>query len=131
MFCDIFGNAFSVKHFLNILEVVTCKIKHYTILTTFLQMFYFTYNHGLIDCHVRHNTGIVNSVLFLFSLWQMTPDGNFILDVHPRWKNIIIAAGFSGQCFVYRISRELLAVQYTQLYTRKLVIVMLADLDQL
>ena len=26
----------------------------------------------------------------------MTPDSNFILDYHPRHKNIVIGAGFSG-----------------------------------
>jgi len=38
MFCNIFANVFSVKHFTNILEVVTCKMKHWNIFTTFLQM---------------------------------------------------------------------------------------------
>ena len=26
----------------------------------------------------------------------MTPDSDFILDVHPTWRNIVIGAGFSG-----------------------------------
>jgi len=26
----------------------------------------------------------------------VTPDRNFIIDAHPQWKNIIVAAGFSG-----------------------------------
>jgi len=38
--------CFSIKIFRTFLEVVTCKIKHYGIFTTFLQMFYFTCNHG-------------------------------------------------------------------------------------
>ena len=32
----------------------------------------------------------------VFSVCQVTPDKHFIIDVDPRWKNIIIAAGFSG-----------------------------------
>jgi len=33
----------------------------------------------------------------VFVSWQLTPDRNFIIDSHPKWKNIIIAAGFSGK----------------------------------
>ena len=29
----------------------------------------------------------------------MTPDGDFILDKHPRLPNMVIAAGFSGHGF--------------------------------
>ncbi|XP_048747465.2 peroxisomal sarcosine oxidase-like [Ostrea edulis] len=32
-------------------------------------------------------------------IYTMTPDKQFILDNHPRWKNIIIGAGFSGHGF--------------------------------
>jgi len=32
----------------------------------------------------------------LFAVCQVTPDRHFILDTHPKWKNIVIAAGFSG-----------------------------------
>ena len=28
---------------------------------------------------------------------QMTPDSDYILDTHPRFKNIAIGAGFSGK----------------------------------
>jgi len=31
----------------------------------------------------------------------MTPDEHFILDTHPKWQNIVIAAGFSGQYSSY------------------------------
>jgi len=37
---------FCVGHFKNILEVVTCKLKHYNI-HNILQLFYFTCNYGL------------------------------------------------------------------------------------
>ena len=36
----------------------------------------------------------------------MTPDEDFILDTHPTWKNIIIAAGFSGG-FVFFMIKSL------------------------
>ena len=29
--------------------------------------------------------------------FQMTPDSDYILDTHPRFKNIAIGAGFSGK----------------------------------
>jgi len=32
-------------------------------------------------------------------MYTLTPDNNFILDRHPKWKNIIIGAGFSGHGF--------------------------------
>ena len=57
-----FCKRFSVKHFKNILDVVTCKIKHLQKCLdprevdgskTFLQMFYFTSNHCLSSSRVR------------------------------------------------------------------------------
>ena len=40
----------------------------------------------------------------ILSLFQNTPDFNPILDVHPAWKNIVIAAGFSGNVrYIYLI----------------------------
>lgn len=32
-------------------------------------------------------------------IYTNTPDHNFVLDVHPAWKNIVIGAGFSGHGF--------------------------------
>lgn len=32
-------------------------------------------------------------------IYTNTPDHDFILDVHPAWKNVVIAAGFSGHGF--------------------------------
>ncbi|CAH1801615.1 unnamed protein product [Owenia fusiformis] len=32
-------------------------------------------------------------------MYTVTPDNSFVLDVHPRWNNIIIGAGFSGTGF--------------------------------
>ncbi len=34
-------------------------------------------------------------------LYTMTPDENFIIDLHPRHKNVAIAAGFSGHGFKF------------------------------
>ena len=36
----------------------------------------------------------------------MTPDRHFILDTHPKWQNVVIAAGFSGQYSVFRVQDE-------------------------
>jgi len=36
---------------------------------------------------------------YVFARRQVTPDENFFIDTHPTWKNIVIAAGFSGQYF--------------------------------
>ena len=44
---------------------------------------------------VKLNLTIIN-FLFLF-LIQLTPDINFVLDKHPKFSNIIIGAGFSGE----------------------------------
>jgi len=49
---------FSVKHFKNILEVVTCKIKHLSIFITFLKMFYFTCNHGFSVASVAYSSNL-------------------------------------------------------------------------
>ena len=46
----------SAKHVQNILEVVTCKIKHENIFVNVLQMFYFTRNHGLASFAVKTYT---------------------------------------------------------------------------
>lgn len=32
-------------------------------------------------------------------IYTNTPDFDFVLDVHPKWKNIVIGAGFSGHGF--------------------------------
>jgi len=37
----------------------------------------------------------------LHCLFQMTPDSDFILDLHPGWKNIVIGAGFSGKSWQF------------------------------
>lgn len=34
-------------------------------------------------------------------MYTVTPDDNFILDRHPKWKNIVIGAGFSGHGFKF------------------------------
>lgn len=32
-------------------------------------------------------------------IYTNTPDTNFVLDAHPKWKNVVIGAGFSGHGF--------------------------------
>ncbi|XP_060597745.1 peroxisomal sarcosine oxidase-like [Ruditapes philippinarum] len=32
-------------------------------------------------------------------IYTNSPDKGFILDVHPKWKNVVIGAGFSGHGF--------------------------------
>ncbi|KAH3693176.1 hypothetical protein DPMN_192578 [Dreissena polymorpha] len=32
-------------------------------------------------------------------IYTNTPDADFVLDHHPVWKNVVIAAGFSGHGF--------------------------------
>ncbi|KAL4223769.1 hypothetical protein ACF0H5_017235 [Mactra antiquata] len=32
-------------------------------------------------------------------IYTNTPDHNFVIDTHPSWKNVVIAAGFSGHGF--------------------------------
>jgi sarcosine oxidase len=34
-------------------------------------------------------------------LYTMTSDKHFVIDVHPRWKNVVFAAGFSGHGFKF------------------------------
>lgn len=34
-------------------------------------------------------------------LYTMTPDGNFIIDHHPNFPNVVVAAGFSGHGFKF------------------------------
>lgn len=34
-------------------------------------------------------------------LYTMTSDHHFIIDVHPRWKNVVMAVGFSGHGFKF------------------------------
>lgn len=34
-------------------------------------------------------------------LYTMTPDSNFVLDSHPDFKNVVVAAGFSGHGFKF------------------------------
>jgi len=41
------------------------------------------------------------------AVWQATPDEDFIIDHHPKWQNIVIGAGFSGQYFVCSLIRPL------------------------
>ena len=41
---------------------------------------------------------LVNGYTCMFS---MTPDEDFIIDLHPAYKNIAIAAGFSGHGFKF------------------------------
>ena len=43
---------------------------------------------------VAHTPGIVETCLY-----TRTPDHQFIIDVHPRYRNIVIGAGFSGSGF--------------------------------
>jgi len=46
--------------------------------------------------------GITPNVLrSVVCLYARTPDGNFILDRHPEWPNVIIGAGFSGHGFKF------------------------------
>ena len=41
--------------------------------------------------------------LMVFLFFQNTPDLNFILDVHPAWKNVVIGAGFSGKLRLFSV----------------------------
>ena len=34
-------------------------------------------------------------------MYTITPDFNFILDIHPEYENVIIGAGFSGHGFKF------------------------------
>jgi glycine/D-amino acid oxidase-like deaminating enzyme len=34
-------------------------------------------------------------------MYTMTPDANFIIDVHPAHPNVVFAAGFSGHGFKF------------------------------
>ena len=54
------------------------------------------------------------------NIFQNTPDHNPILDVHPAWKNIVIAAGFSG--IKYCIQICLLIKQNQQSFSGKLFV---------
>lgn len=38
---------------------------------------------------------------FTTCLYAMSPDENFIIDFHPEYKNVVIAAGFSGHGFKF------------------------------
>ncbi|XP_013421771.1 peroxisomal sarcosine oxidase isoform X1 [Lingula anatina] len=44
--------------------------------------------------HLEDNPSIIERCMY-----TNTPDGNFILDKHPKWDNIVIGAGFSGHGF--------------------------------
>jgi sarcosine oxidase len=46
---------------------------------------------GLDPVPVRHSV----------CLYTLSPDRHFIVDVHPRWKNVVLAAGFSGHGFKF------------------------------
>ncbi len=52
----------------------------------------------------------LNPVRHSVCLYTMTPDQHFVIDVHPRWKNVVFAAGFSGHGFKFcPVVGELLA----------------------
>lgn len=38
---------------------------------------------------------------FSICLYTMTPDQHFIVDLHPQWRNVAFAAGFSGHGFKF------------------------------
>ena len=46
----------------------------------------------LTTCYYEYEFGV--------SARQVTPDTHFFIDTHPKWKNVVIAAGFSGQYFM-------------------------------
>jgi monomeric sarcosine oxidase len=47
-------------------------------------------------------------------LYTMTPDGDFIVDRHPNWPHVVIAAGFSGHGFKFApaLGEHLVALAY-------------------
>jgi sarcosine oxidase len=46
--------------------------------------------------------GVTSNVLqSAVCLYARTPDGDFILDRHPEWPNVVIGAGFSGHGFKF------------------------------
>lgn len=50
----------------------------------------------------RHLPGVIPKVgIIEHCMYTLTPDEDFILDVHPRWNNIVIGAGFSGHGFKF------------------------------
>jgi glycine/D-amino acid oxidase-like deaminating enzyme len=43
-------------------------------------------------------------------MYTMSPDGHFLVDRHPRWPNVVFAAGLSGHGFKFAsVLGELLA----------------------
>ena len=52
----------------------------------------------------------LNPVKHAVCLYTMTSDQHFVIDVHPRWQNVVFAAGFSGHGFKFcSVVGELLA----------------------
>jgi sarcosine oxidase len=56
------------------------------------------YIPGLADSHDQARSRITRSAICLYT---MTPDEDFIVDHHPKFKNVIFAAGFSGHGFKF------------------------------
>ena len=52
-----------------------------------------------LDAHIPEAAGRLN--FGKICLYTNTPDGDFILDFHPKHKNVLIAAGFSGHGFKF------------------------------
>ncbi|MEI8379715.1 MAG: N-methyl-L-tryptophan oxidase [Planctomycetota bacterium] len=49
-----------------------------------------------------HLTGLdATPTKYAVCLYTLTPDQHFIVDTHPQWKNVAIAAGFSGHGFKF------------------------------
>jgi len=56
------------------------------------------YMPGLAGSYDQARARISRSAVCLYT---MTPDENFIVDLHPQFKNVIFAAGFSGHGFKF------------------------------
>ena len=51
---------------------------------------------------VRHLNGVVGDTLRVSDcLYSMSPDGHFLIDRHPAFRNVVFAAGFSGHGFKF------------------------------
>ena len=46
---------------------------------------------GIVPEPVRHSV----------CLYTLSPDQHFVVDLHPRWKNVAVACGFSGHGFKF------------------------------
>lgn len=54
------------------------------------------------DFAMRHLRGVTSNVLEgKICLYTLTPDEDFLIDVHPENRNIVFAAGFSGHGFKF------------------------------